>query len=103
MSDLDAKLAEIAGQYEEVQAELSKPEVVADPNEIRRLGRELSRLEPVVEAFPRLNVRREELMCAREVRNAHDGDDEMRVMAREEIARLETDETRLLEDLKVLL
>src|SRR4029079_3658844 len=40
---------------------------------------------------------------AREVRDAHDGDDEMRVMAREEIARLETDETRLLEDLKVLL
>jgi peptide chain release factor 1 len=103
MSDLDAKLAEIAGQYDEVQAELSKPEVVADPNEIRRLGRELSRLEPVVEAFRRLNVTREELSGAREVRDAHDGDDEMRVMAREEIARLETDETRLLEDLKVLL
>ena len=32
MSDLDAKLAEIARQYDDVQAELAKPEVVADPN-----------------------------------------------------------------------
>ena len=98
MSDLDTKLAEIAGQYDDVQAELSKPEVVADPNEIRRLGRELSRLEPVVEAFRRLNDTRQELHGARELRDAHDGDDEMRAMAREEIARLEGDETRLLED-----
>jgi peptide chain release factor 1 len=103
MSDLDAKLAEIAGQYDEVQAELARPEVVADPNEIRRLGRELARLEPVVEAFRRLNITREELGGARELRDAHDGDDEMRTMAREEIARLEADETRLLDDLKVLL
>ena len=69
MSDLDAKLAEIAGQYDEVQAELSKPEVVADPNEIRRLGRELARLEPVVEAFRRLTATRDELAGAREVRD----------------------------------
>ena len=103
MSDLDAKLAEIAVQYDDVQAELSKPEVVADPNEIRRLGRELSRLEPVVEAFRRLTATREELAGAREVRDAHDGDDEMRTMAREEVDRLEADETAQLEDLKVLL
>jgi peptide chain release factor 1 len=103
MSDLDAKLAEIAGQYDEVQAELAKPEVVADPNEIRRLGRELSRLEPVVEAFRRLTLTREELAGVRELRDAHDGDDEMRLMARDEVTRLEADETRLLDDLKVLL
>src|SRR4029079_18292836 len=74
-----------------------------DPNEIRRLGRELARLEPVVEAFRRLSLTREELGGARELRDAHDGDDEMRTMAREEITRLEADETRLLDDLKVLL
>ena len=103
MSDLDAKLAEIALQYDDVQAELSKPEVVADPNEIRRLGREMARLEPVVEAYRRLTATREELAGAREVRDAHDGDEEMRTMAREEVDQLEADETRLLDDLKVLL
>ncbi|MBA2756067.1 MAG: peptide chain release factor 1 [Chloroflexi bacterium] len=103
MSDLDAKLAEIAGQYDEVQAELSRPEVSADPSEIRRLGRELSRLEPVVEAFRALNATREELAGARELRDASEGDDELKSMARDEISRLEADETRLVEDLKVLL
>jgi protein subunit release factor A len=51
MSDLDAKLAEIAAQYDDLQAQLARPEVTSDPNEIRRLGRELARLEPTVEAF----------------------------------------------------
>ncbi len=103
MSDLDVKLAEIAAQYDDVQAELSKPEVSADPDQIRRLGRELSRLEPTVDAFRRLQATREELTGAREVRDAGDGDDELRAMARDEISRLEADEARLLDDLKVLL
>jgi peptide chain release factor 1 len=100
---LDAKLAEIAVQYDDLQAQLATPEVSADPNEIRRLGRELARLEPTVAAFRRLEGTREELDGARELRDAADGDDELRTMAREEISRLEDDETRLLEDLRVLL
>ena len=103
MTALDAKLAEIAVQYDDLQAKLATPEVTADPNEIRRLGRELARLEPTVAAFRRLEGTREELDGARELRDAADGDDELRAMAREEISRLEDDETRLLEDLRVLL
>ncbi len=103
MSELDAKLAEIAVQYDEVQAELSQPEVSADPNEIRRLGKELARLEPTVEAFRRLEAVRSELAGVRELGDAGDGDEEMRAMARDEVARLEVEETRLVEELKVLL
>jgi peptide chain release factor 1 len=103
VSDLDATLAEVADQYDAVQAELAKPEVAADPGEIRRLGQELARLEPTVEAYRRLTATREELRGARELRDSGDSDDDMRSMAREEIDRLEADETRLLEELKVLL
>jgi peptide chain release factor 1 len=103
MSDLDAKIAEVARQYDDVQAELSRPEVVSDPSEIRRLGREMARLEPVVEAYRALESTRAELAGARELRDAGDADDEMRSMVREEIAELEARETQLLEDLKVLL
>jgi peptide chain release factor 1 len=103
MTDLDAKLAEIASQYDDLQADLARPEVVADPSEIRRLGRELARMEPVVTAYRSLTATREELAGARELRDTGDGDDELRTMAREEIDRLEHDETRLLDDLKVLL
>jgi len=103
MSELDAKLAEIAVQYDEVQDELSQPEVSANPNEIRRLGKELARLEPTVEAFRRLEAVRSELAGVRELGDAGDGDEEMRTMARDEVARLEVEETRLVEELKVLL
>jgi peptide chain release factor 1 len=103
MSDLDAKLAEIAAQYDDLQAQLARPEVTADPNEIRRLGRELARLEPTVAAFRTLQATRQELGGARELRDAGDGDEEIKAMARDEVARLEAEEARLLDDLRVLL
>jgi peptide chain release factor 1 len=103
MNDLDAKLAEIAAQYDDLQARLATPEVTVDPNEIRRLGLELARLQPTVEAFRKLEATREELDGARELRDSGDGDDELRSMARDEIDRLEADEARQVEELRVLL
>jgi peptide chain release factor 1 len=103
MNDLDAKLAEIAAQYDDLQTRLGTPEVTADPNEIRRLGLELARLQPTVEAFRRLEATREELDGARELRDSGDGDGELHAMARDEIDRLEGDEARQLEELRVLL
>jgi len=102
MSDLDTTLADVARQYDDLQAELARPETSADHTAIRRLGQEMARLEPVVGAFRRLQATRSELAGAREVRDA-DADDELRAMARDEIERLSTDETRLVEELKVLL
>ena len=102
MSDLDAKLDEVARQFDDVQEQLARPETSTDPDAMRRLGRELSRLEPVVEAYRRLGATRVGLAGAREMRDS-ETDEDLRAMAREEIARLETDEVRLVEDLKVLL
>ncbi|HYM83818.1 MAG TPA: PCRF domain-containing protein [Candidatus Dormibacteraeota bacterium] len=102
MSGLDEKLADVARQYDELQGELARPDVVADPGAIRRLGKELARLEPVVGAFRRLEATREELAGARHLRDS-EPDDELRSMAREEVDRLEADETEQVERLKVLL
>jgi len=102
MTGLDLKLVEVAAQYDDLQAEMARPETSADPDSIRRVGRELARLEPVVEAHRRLVATREELAGAREMRDA-EADEELRTMAREEIARLEADEERQIEELKVLL
>jgi peptide chain release factor 1 len=100
---LDARLTEVARQYDDVQDKLAQPETSADPDAIRRLGREMARLEPVVAAFRHLQATREELAGARELRDAGDGDDELRAMAADEVARLTTDEARLIDELKVLL
>jgi len=99
---LDAKLAELAAQYDDVGRQLGTPEVLGDPNQLRRLGRELSRLEPVVAAYRELTEVRSQLDGARQMRDV-ESDEDMRAMAREEIAELEGRETQLLDDLKVSL
>ncbi len=97
---LDAKLVELATQYDEVSAQLATPEVLGDPAQLKRLGRELARLEPVVETHRELLDIRSQLNGARHMRDA-EPDDEMKALAREEIASLEAREQALLDDLRV--
>jgi peptide chain release factor 1 len=100
---LDARLTDVARQYDEVQADLAKPETSTDPDAIRRLGQELARLEPVVAAFRRLETTRKELAGVREMRDASDGDADLRAMVGDEFERLTAEEARLVDELKVLL
>jgi peptide chain release factor 1 len=101
-TSLDTKLAGLARQYDDVGRQLGTPEVLSDPNQLRRLGRELSRLEPVVAAYRELGEVREQLRGALDMLHA-ETDEEMKAMAREEVSELEVRETRLIEDLKVSL
>ncbi len=102
MDSLDQKLRAVVAQYESLQEELARPETSTDPDALRRLGRELARLEPVVEAFRGLEGVRAELDGAREMRDA-ESDEEMRAMARDEVDRLEAAEADAVAVLKVLL
>jgi peptide chain release factor 1 len=102
MIGLDDRLADVARQYDALQHDLAQPETAQDPGALRRLGKELARLEPVVDTYRRLNDTRAELAGARELRE-DDADEELRTMAREEVERLTAEEERLLEELRVLL
>ena len=102
MDSLDQKLRAVVAQYESLQAELGVPGVASDPDALRRLGKEMARLEPVVRTFRGLEATRAELAGAREMRDG-ESDDELRGMAREEVERLEAAEATALEALKVLL
>jgi peptide chain release factor 1 len=102
MTDLDAKLVEVSRQYDSLQAQLADPANSSEPNAIRRLGKEMARLEPVVGTFRQLQATRRELSGAREMRDK-EPDDELRSMARDEVTRLEADEARQVENLRVLL
>jgi peptide chain release factor 1 len=102
VSGLDDKLEGLARQYDEVQAELAKPETSTDRDAIRRLGRELSRMEPAVEAYRSLLETRRQLAGAREIREV-EHDEDLKAMAQEEIERLSADEERQLGELTVLL
>ena len=102
MDSLDQKLRALVEQHEATQAELSRPETMTDPDALRRLGRDLARLEPVVDAYGRLRAVRAELAGAREMRES-DSDEDLRALAHEEVGRLEVEEATALEELKVLL
>ncbi len=99
---LDEKLHEIETGYDELQAELSLPETSSDPSALRRLGKELARLEPVVDAWRQLQSTRNELAEAIELRDTS-SDEELRDYAQDEVRRLEERERRLVEDIRVLL
>jgi peptide chain release factor 1 len=100
--NLDAKLDEVARQYDAINAELAKPETSRDLEALKRLGKERARLEPAVEAYRRLQKTRIELAGAHQLRDT-ETDDEMRQMAQGEIERLVSEEAALLDKLKVLL
>ncbi len=102
MDGLDAKLAAVARQYDDLQEELAQPDVVTDPDALRRLGKELSRLEPVVGAYRDLETVRRDLRGARQLRD-EESDGELRDLARGEVASLEAREGDLVDRLKVLL
>ena len=95
------RLREIEARYEQLTAEMASPAVATDPSRLGDLGRELARLEPIVGAIRAYHGVRQELAGAREM--AHDPDEAVRQMVREELEALEARERALDEELKVLL
>ncbi len=98
---IDAKLVQIASQYDSIQAELSRPETAQDPAALKKLGKEIAQIEPVVEAWRELLEARKQLAEAIEMRDS--GDAEMHDMAQEEVRTLEAREAELIDDLRVKL
>lgn len=49
--DLVSRLSEIESRYEQLSAELATPEVAADPDRLRRLGKDLAELEEIVAPY----------------------------------------------------
>ena len=98
---IDAKLVQIAAQYDAIQDELALPETARDPAALKRLGKEIAQIEPVVEAWRELLEARKQLAEALEMRDS--GDADMHDMAQEEVRILETKEAELIDHLRIKL
>jgi len=99
---LEDRLEEIEHALEVIDGLLAQPDVASDLDALRRMGQDRARLEPVVAGWRRLRETRRELAGARRMRD-EEPDGELHDMARDEVERLESDETRLVEELRVLL
>ena len=95
------KLEEVEARYHELNARLADPELTENPQKYQKLAKEHAELKKVVEAFSRYREVEEELEENRLLKQ--DDDEDIREMAREEIARLTAEKEKLEEHLKELL
>ena len=95
------RLAEIEARHAEVSAEISTPEAATDPARLQQLGREIAQLEPIVSAFRAWRSVRDELASTRDM--AQGADDDLRELARDELAGLEARAAALEAELRTLL
>jgi peptide chain release factor 1 len=96
------KLEQIEARYEGLTEELSSPEVYSDPANYAKLNKQHRGLGEMVAKYRELKQLKSELTGARELLDSAD-DDEMRELARSEVASLEERMTKSEEDLRVLL
>ena len=93
------RLRELEARYDTLANEMASPGL--DVARLTELGRELSRLEPVVNAIRAWNDVQASLRSTREM--ADDPDEEVRAMAREELTSLESRAAELEAELHLLL
>ena len=89
-------------KYEEMGQKLTDPEVIADVKQFVQLNKEYKELEPIIETSERYRTALANLAEAKDVL-VNDKDDEMREMARCEIAELEPAIAKMEEQIKLLL
>ena len=86
--DLWNKLEEVEKTYKEIEGRMAEPGVASNPAEMQVLGKKHVELEPVVEAFDEYRRISKEIADSRELL-VGETDEEMREMAKEELATLE--------------
>jgi peptide chain release factor 1 len=95
------KLATVETRYEELTSSLGTASVQNDPAEYRKQAKMLSEIEPLVEKYREYKTVASELSQAEEL--ARVGDPEMRALAHEEVAGLSQRQSRIVDELKILL
>ena len=93
------KIEELERRFQELEALLSDPVIIANQPEFRKLSREHSDLSPLVDVYRRYRKVMEEIDENRELL----ADPEMKDMAEEELTSLEEEKTRLDSEIRLLL
>ena len=96
------KLAQIEENYEDLNRQLSQPDITSDINAYTKLMKQHSALGEIVEKYRELKRMHEELEGAKEIIEATEND-EMRELAEMEVAELEESLEKAEEEMKVLL
>lgn len=96
------KLEDIVERLQVVLSELNEPEVVNDQARFRKLMKEQNDLTPIVEKYKEYKDTKQTIEDSLEILE-DESDDEMREMAKEELAESKAKVGQLEEDIKILL
>ncbi len=96
------KLAAIEKRYDELHNSMADSAITSDQTRLREVTREISNLEETVAKYREYKATHDALEKTRALAR-DESEEELRAMAKEEAANLEVDESRLLEELRVLL
>lgn len=96
------KLEALYNKYNELQEEVSNPEVINDVKRYIRLNKDIKELESVVNAYKEYNNVVANIESAKEILQT-EKDEEMRTMAKEEISELTDKREKMEEDIQLLL
>lgn len=88
------RLIELDRRFDEIEAEMMKPEVLSNMEEYKKLARERTDIKELVDAYREWRAAKTEHDKTSELLN-HESDDEMKALAREELASLEKEMERL--------
>ena len=97
------KLDFILEKYEELSMTVSDPDVIANQSLWQTKIKELGEMEPIVKKYQEYKKVQEDLASTEEMLNELGSDDEMREMAKEELAELKEKTEKLTEELKIAL
>ena len=97
------KLDFILEKYEELSMTVSDPEVIANQSVWQAKIKELGEMEPIVTKYKEYKKVQDDLASTEEMLNELGSDDEMREMAKEELAELKEKSEQLTEELKIAL
>ena len=96
-----SKLQQVAKRYEELSRRLYEPDVAADPDQLRQVMKETTKLRPVVEAYAAYNAAVQQVEDAELLMG--DGDEELKELAAAELKDGKAKIATLTEELKILL
>lgn len=96
------KLEGVQKKFEEIEQELTKPDVVNDQKKYIQLTKEYKTLQPIVANYQIYLKKIKDLESAKELLN-NEKDDEIKELAKEEIETLEKDLEKLEDEIRLLL
>ncbi|HQO08781.1 MAG TPA: peptide chain release factor 1 [Clostridiales bacterium] len=95
------KLKSIKDRFDQLTGMMSEPDIVTDRDKMKTVGKERAKLEPIVNKYLDLLKIDDNIKQAKEILAS--GDKDLSEMARTEIDELEPEQTKIIEDLKLLL